>query len=95
MIQTVLPASVRAVLDWVNQPAGVTAERSNHNQRCLAEKGAKPTAPAITKTKDILFDVIVLTWNGKEEFELVLNALRTADGRSRKSTVIPVQPTDD
>ncbi len=43
----------------------------------LEHKGAHLAAPAVTKTKDILFDVVVPTWNGKSEFEPVLGALRS------------------
>jgi GT2 family glycosyltransferase len=69
----------QAALDWVNQFSWRDSARTVETtiKDYLAEKGAKLTAPAITKTKDILFDVIVPTWNGKEEFEPVLNALRT------------------
>jgi len=43
----------------------------------LDHKGAKLAAPTIAKTKEILFDVVVPTWNGKSEFAPVLEALRS------------------
>ena len=43
----------------------------------LDHKGANLAAPEITKTKEILFDVVVPTWNGKAEFGPVLEALRS------------------
>lgn len=43
----------------------------------LDYKGSSLAAPGITKTKDILFDVVVPTWNGKAEFAPVLDALRS------------------
>jgi glycosyltransferase involved in cell wall biosynthesis/GT2 family glycosyltransferase len=42
----------------------------------LEHTGAKLAAPAIGNTSEILFDVVVPTWNGKVEFLPVLEALR-------------------
>lgn len=42
----------------------------------LGEKGAKLSSPSTTRPKDILLDVVVPTWNGKDEFASVLDALR-------------------
>lgn len=43
----------------------------------LGHKGSSLASPGITKTKNILFDVVVPTWNGKAEFAPVLDALRS------------------
>lgn len=46
-------------------------------QSYLDHKKVKPASPSVTRPKDILFDVVVPTWNGKQEFKPVLEALRT------------------
>lgn len=68
-----------AALKWVNafswnasaqQVEGIILDYLDH-------KGAKLAAPAVAKTKEILLDIVVPTWNGKSEFITVLEALRS------------------
>lgn len=69
----------KAALKWVQKFSWKDSARQVEGAilEYLDHKGAKLSAPAVAKTKDILFDVVVPTWNGKEEFVPVLEALRS------------------
>ena len=43
----------------------------------LDHKGAKLSAPTVSRKKEVIFDVVVPIWNGKSEFAPVLEALRS------------------
>ena len=68
-----------AALKWVQSFSWEGSARSVENAivSYLEHTGVKLSAPSVKRTTpEILFDVVVPTWNGKEEFTPVLEALR-------------------
>jgi GT2 family glycosyltransferase len=67
-----------AGLDWVQQFSWRDSAQDVETaiKDYLVKMGAKLAAPSIARTNQILLDVVVPTWNGKAEFESVLEALR-------------------
>lgn len=68
----------KAALKWV---AGFSWRQSARTVETaildfLQDQGAKLSTPSVAKEKNILLDVVVPTWNGREEFGPVLDALR-------------------
>ncbi|MBB4175281.1 glycosyltransferase [Sulfitobacter noctilucicola] len=69
----------KAALKWVKSFSWEASAREVEAaiQDYLTQKGAKLASPSVNASKEILFDVVIPTWNGKEEFEPVLEALRS------------------
>ncbi len=68
-----------AALEWVSAFSWNTSAQQVESVilNYLDHQSAKLTTPTVAKPKEILFDVVVPTWNGKSEFAAVLEALRS------------------
>lgn len=73
-----LEAQATRALDWVAQFDWEKSARAVESaiRDYLSETGATLPSPAMQPDRDVLLDVIVPTYKGREEFPPVLNALR-------------------